>query len=46
MQDLKQIVEPNTNECFNLFYELINPNSAVDTKLTCKFIHEALELRQ
>ena len=37
--------KPNTNEYFKLLYELMNPNSAVNTKLICKFIHEALELR-
>ena len=39
------VLKPNTNECFKLLYELLNPSSAVDTKLICKFIHEALELR-
>ena len=32
------VLKTNTNE-------LINTSSAVDTKLICKFIHEALELR-
>ena len=39
----KPVLKPNTNECFQLLYELMNPSSAVDTKLICKFIHEALE---
>ena len=39
------VLKLNTNECFKLFYELMNPSSAVDTKLIYKFIHEALELR-
>ena len=39
------VLKPNTNERFKLFYELMRPRSAVDTKFTCKFIHEALELR-
>ena len=40
-----RVLKPNTNEFFKLFYELMNPSSAVDTKLICKFIHEALEIR-
>ena len=39
------VLKPNTNECFKLLYELMNPSNAVATKLTCKFIHKALELR-
>ena len=39
------VLKPNTNECFKLLYELMNPSSAVNTKLICKFIHEVLELR-
>ena len=37
------VLKPNTNECFKLLYELMNPSSAVDTKRIV-FIHEALEL--
>ena len=37
------VLKPNTTECFKSLYELMNPSSAVDTKLICKFIHEALE---
>ena len=39
------VLKPDTNDCFKLLYELMNPSSAVNTKLICKFIHEALELR-
>ena len=38
------VLKPNTNEVFKLLYELMSPNSAVDTKLIRKFIHEASEL--
>ena len=39
------VLKPNTNECFKIVYEFMNPSSAVDTKLISKFIHEASELR-
>ena len=39
------VLKLNTNESFKLFYDLINPSSAVDTKRICKFNQEALELR-
>ena len=39
------VLKRRTDECLKLFYELMNPSSAADTKLICKFIHEALELR-
>ena len=39
------VLKPNANEWFKLFYELMNPSSAVDTNLICKFIHETLESR-
>ena len=35
----------NTDECLKLFSNLMNLSSAVDIKLICKFIQEALELR-
>ena len=37
-------LKPKTDECFKLFSNLMNPSSAVDTKLICKLIHGALEL--
>ena len=40
------VVKLNTNECFKLIYDLMNPRSAVCTELICNFIQEALELRQ
>ena len=30
------VPKTNTNKCFKLFYELMNPSSAADTKLICK----------
>ena len=40
ISDTDSILRPNTNECFKLFYELMNPTSVVDTKLVCKFINK------
>ena len=40
------VLKPNTYECFKLFYEVMNPSSAVWIQNSfCKFIREALELR-
>ena len=35
----------NTNECLKLLYDLMNSSFAVDTKLNCKLVQDALGLR-